>query len=271
MKRYVILICLLSAALAGCGPRSMETSPEMAQSLLKARGVNFTEDDFFKALKQSEAANVNLFLQGGMDPNVRDKSGTSALNFAVLNSTVETVKVLAEKADLNLPDASERMPLYAALKKERFENFEFLLEKGADPNSTGTVGQTKGQTVLYVAVLLNKPSIIKKLLDKGADPDKPDADGAVPVSEHAMATRADIEVVKMLLGKTKNINIQESDGVTVLMFIAQNTKISRADLKEMIKLFLEKGADKSIKNKDGKTALDLAKKSNNKEAIELLQ
>ncbi|MBK8150753.1 MAG: ankyrin repeat domain-containing protein [Acidobacteria bacterium] len=271
MRKQLILLFLLAVAVAGCGARSTETTPEMAQSLLKARGFNFTEDDFFKALKQSEAANVKLFLQAGMDPNVRNKTGDTALTFAVLNSTVETLKILSEKADLNLKDGAERTPLYAALKNERFENFDFLLEKGADPNSTGTVGKTKGQTVLYVAVLLNKPSTIKKLLDKGANPDQPDADGAVPISEHAMATRADLEVVKMLLEKTKNINVPESDGTTVLMFVAQNTKISRADLKEMIKLFLEKGADKSLKNKEGKTALDLAKKTQNKEAIELLQ
>jgi ankyrin repeat protein len=36
-------------------------------------------------------------------------------------------------------------------------------------------------------------------------------------------------------------------------------------------MFLEKGADRSIKNKEGKTALDLAKKANNAEAVELLK
>lgn len=262
---------MLVVALTACAPRSNETTPEMAQSLLKARGFNFTEEDFFKALKQSEAANVKLFLQAGIDPNVRNKAGETALTFAAVNSTVETVKVLAEKSDLNLRDGNDGMPLYVALKNQKFENFEFLLDKGADPNSTGTAGKTKNQTVLYVAVLLNKKQFIKKLLDKGANPDLADADGAIPLAEHAIATRSDLEVVKMLVDKMQNINLAEKDGMTVLMFIAGNSKIPRDQLKEMMTLFLQKGADKSLKNKDGKTALDLAKKANNKEAVELLQ
>lgn len=271
MKRHFALISLLVVTIAACGPRATETTPEMAQSLLKARGFNFNEDDFFKALKQSEAANVKLFLQGGMNPNVRNKAGETALTFAAVNSTVETVKVLAEKADLNLRDGNDGMPLFVALKNQKFENFEFLLDKGADPNSTGTAGRTKNQTVLYVAILLNKKAFVKKLLDKGANPDQADADGAIPLAEHAIATRSDLEVVKMLVEKMQNINQAEKDGMTVLMFLAGNTKIPRDQLKEMMTLFLQKGADKSIKNKEGKTALDLAKKANNKEAIELLQ
>lgn len=271
MRRYLIFSLLFAFAIVACAPRPTETTPEMAQSLLKLRGFNFTEEDFFRALKQSEAANVKLFLQGGIDPNIRNKKGETALTFAVVNSTVETVKTLSEKADLNLRDGTGGMPLYVALKNQKFENFEFLLDQGADPNSTGTAGSTKDQTVLYVAILLNKKAFTRKLLDKGANPDQPDADGAIPIAEHAIATRSDLEVVKMLLEKTQNINQTEKDGMTVLMFLAGNTKIPRDQLKEMMALFLQKGADKSLKNKDGKTALDLAKKANNKEAIELLR
>ncbi len=272
MKSCLILACSIFAAFsAACGGRSLETTPEMAQSLLKARGFNFTQDEFFKALKQSEASDVALFLQAGMDPNVRNEKGETAMTFAAANSNVETVKILAAKADLNLKDGADNMPLFVALKKQKSDNFDFLLNSGADPNSTGTAGSTKGQTVLYVAILQNRIGPIKKLIEKGADPDKPDADGAVPVSEHAMARLADLEVVKLLLSKTRNINIPERDGSTVLMYAAQNTRMPRSDLKEIIRLLLEKGADKSIKDKDGRTALDRAKKAKNKEAIELLQ
>ncbi len=272
MKKFVTLSCLFIVAIsAACGGRPLETTPEMAQSLLKARGFNFTQDEFFKALRQSEASDVALFLQAGMDPNVRNEKGETALTFAAANSNADTVKVLAAKADLNLKDGADNMPLFVALKKQKYENFDQLLNAGADPNSTGTAGSTKGQTVLYVAILQNRMSNIKKLIEKGADPDKPDADGAVPISEHALAPLADLEVVKLLLSKTKNINLPERDGSTVLMYAAQNTKMPRSDLKEIIRLLLEKGADKTMKDEDGLTALDRAKKAKNKEAIELLQ
>ncbi len=272
MKSVLIGTCLIFVALAAaCGGRSLETTPEMAQSLLKARGFNFTQDEFFKALRQSESSDVALFLQAGMDPNVRNEKGETALTFAAANSNVETVKVLAAKADLNIKDGADNMPLFVALKKQKYDNFDHLLSAGADPNSTGTAGNTKKQSVLYVAILQNRMANIKKLIEKGADPDQPDADGAVPISEHAIAPLADLEVVKLLLSKTRNINIPEGDGSTVLMYAAGNTKMPRSDLKEIIRLLLEKGADKSMKDKDGKTALDRAKKAKNTEAIELLQ
>lgn len=268
---YFFLIALLFVGLTACGARADETSPEMAQSLLKIRGYNFNEEEFFKAIRQSDSAAVKLFLQGGIDPNLKNKAGETALTFAAVNANVVVLKVLAEKADLNLPDRNANTPLYIALKKEKYENFYFLLDVGADPNSFGTVRGVTNQSVLYVAVLLNKTADVKKLLDKGANPDFADSDGSIPLSEEVLARTPNMEVTKMLLEKSKNVNIPDKTGSTVLHYIAQNTFMPRENLIEIIKGLLAKGADKTLKDKKGKTALDWAKEKNNKEAIELLK
>jgi len=39
----------------------------------------------------------------------------------------------------------------------------------------------------------------------------------------------------------------------------------------LVKLFLEYGADPNLKDQQGKTALDMAKKKNHQEVIDLLQ
>lgn len=267
-KLFTILF--LVALAFGCGPRSDETTPEMAQSLLKVRGFNFTEDDFFKAIRQADAQAVRLFIQAGINTNAR-KLNETPLNVAVANADLPTVKVLLEKADINERDGLGNQPLFVALKKNREELFNFLLEKGADPNSSGTANNIKNQTVIYVAVVNDKTDVIQKLLDKGADPSIADSGGAVPVSEQILASRPNIEVIKMLLDKTKDVNKQETNGSTLLIYAAKNERMPSDTQKEIIKMLLAKGADKSLKDKDGKTALAWAQERKNTAAIEALK
>lgn len=265
------LIALFIFGLTACGARADETTPEMAQSLLKVRGFNFTEDEFFKAIKQNDSAAVKLFLQGGIDPNTKNKTGETALTYAAVNSSVPVLKVLMEKADVNQRDGLGNSPIFIALKKEKIENFQYILDGGADPNGAGTAGNVTNQSVLYVAVLQNKTENVKKLLDKGANPDLADSDGSIPLSEQVLARTPNMEVFKMLLEKGKNVNIADRTGSTVLHYIAKNDRMPREYLQKIIKDLLAKGADKTLKDKDGKTPLDWAKTKNNKEAIELLK
>jgi ankyrin repeat protein len=270
MKKLLTILFLVMMAF-GCGPRSDETTPEMAQSLLKVRGFSYTEEDFFKAIKQPDAQGVRLFLQGGMSPNVKTKQGETALTYAAANSDVPTIKVLLEKADINERDGLGNQPLFVALKKKRDEVFNYLLEAGADPNSSGTAQSIKNQTVLYVALIDNKQEIIQRLLDKGADPGITDSGGAMPVSEQILFSRPDVELVKKLLDKTKDVNKQETNGSTLLIYAAKSQKMPPDTQKEIIKMLLEKGADKKLKDKDGKTALDWAKERKNTAALEALK
>ena len=269
MTKLFTILFLVALSLA-CGARSDETTPEMAQSLLKVRGFNFTEDEFFKAIKQADAQAVRLFLQAGINPNAR-KLNETPLTVAAASADVPTVKVLLEKADINERDGLGNQPLYVALKKKRDEIFNHLLEKGADPNSSGVDGNIKNETVLYVAVLQSKTDVIKKLLDKGADPGITTSNGAVPVSEHILSARPDMEVVKMLLDKMSDVNKQEKNGSTLLIYAAKNERMPPDTQKEIIKMLLDKGANKTLKDKDGKTALAWAQERKNTAAIEALK
>ena len=269
MKKLFTILLLVIFSFA-CGARSDETTPEMAQSLLKVRGFSFTEDEFFKAIRQADAQAVRLFLQAGINPSAR-KLGETPLTVAAANADVPTVKVLLEKADINERDGLGNQPLYVALKKKREEIFNYLLEAGADPNSSGTAGTIQNQTVLYVAVIDNKIDVIQKLIDKGADPGIADSGGAVPVSEQILFARPNMEVVKMLLDKTKDVNKQETNGSTLLIYAAKSQKMPSDTQQEIIKMLLDKGADKKLKDKDGKTALDWAKERKNTAAIEALK
>ena len=270
MKKILSILLLLVIA-AGCGARSDETTPEMAQRLIKLRGFDHTEEGFFQAIKAKDAAVVKLFLQSGIDANAKNKNGETALTYAVVNSDLDTIGNLIEKADLNLRDNLGNTPLFTALKKQNFEVFNFLLEKNADPNSSGAVGNLKNQSVLYVAVLIDRPDIIRQLLDRGADPQQADSGGSVPVSEQIIARSPNLETIQMILDKMSNVNQPEMDGSTLLIYAAKNKQMSAGNRQEIIKRLLAKGADKNLKDKNGKTALDYAKENKQPEAVELLK
>jgi ankyrin repeat protein len=263
---------IFALAFLACGARTDETTSEMAQNVLKLRGYQFTEPEFFRAINMEDAVAVRGFLQAGINPNAKNDKGETALTYAIRYKDPKIAKLLVEKSDLNLRDDNGNTPLFVAIKNEKQELFDLLLEKGADPNSSGApTEKTKNQTALYVAILQNREDLIQKLLDKGADPNIADSTGALPLSEAVLRRDANPRVVKMLLDKGANPNTKESDGVTPLMYAAENKNINPQTRNEIVQLLLDKGADKTIKDKNGKTAVDWAKKGGNKNTVELLQ
>lgn len=273
-KTILTAICLFIFALTflACGARTDETTPEMAQNVLKLRGYKYTEAEFFRAINMEDAIAVRGFLQAGINPNAKNDKGETALTFAVQYKDAKVAKLLVEQADLNLRDDNGNTPLFVAVKNEKEDLFDLLLDKGADPNGSGAASErTKNQTALYVAIVQAREDLIQKLLDKGADPNIADSTGALPLSEAVVRRNSTPNIVKLLLDKGANPNAQEADKVTPLMYAAENKNINPQTRDEIVKLLLDKGADKTMKDKAGKTAADWAKQGGNKETAELLQ
>lgn len=276
VKIILTSICLSFFALALLACNSPgdggNISPEMAKNILKIRDYQFTEKDFFRAVNFEDDVATNGFLQAGINPNAKNEKGESALNFAIHYKDPKIAKILIQKADLDFKDDTGNTPLFTALKYDKEELFNLLLDKGANANSSGSPGpNTKDQSVLYVTILKSREDLMQKLLDKGADPNLADSTGALPLSEVVIRNDADPRVVKMLLDKGANPNATEADKTTPLMYIAENNKINSQTRLEIVKMFLEKGADKKLKDDKGKTAVDWAKQGGNKETAKFLQ
>ena len=275
MKRTLNLlsIILLLTFISACGAHSDETTPEMAQNMLKLRGFHFTEPEFFRAIKLNDGISVKGFLQGGINPNAKNELGETALTFALQYAESPSIKLLVEKSDINLRDDLGNSPIHLALKTKKDDIFELLLQKNADVNVPGRVDSTtKDQTILYVAVARGDEELVKRLLDLGADPNIADSSGSLPLVEAVVDSDASPNIVKMLLEKGAKVNETEKEnGASALIFVSQNKLISSEKRKEIVKLLLEKGSDKSIKENEGKTALDWAKEKGNAETVELLK
>lgn len=272
-KIFISILILLVAFFSFACTRSDDTTPEMAQRMLKLRGFEFTEAELFRAIKLDDAIAVKGFMQGGMNPNAKNEKGETALTYAIKNADNKLIKVLIEKADLNKRDELGNAPLHLALNKDKDEIFKLLLEKGADVNVPGRRNeQIKDQTVLHLAIAKEDAELAKDLLKRGADPNKANNLGQLPLIEAVLASKLDVELIKMMIEKGADVNKKEPESQAhSLIFLTNNRDASSEARREVGKLLLAKGADKSIKDKDGKTALDWAKQLKNRELVELLK
>ncbi len=119
---------------------------------------------------------------------------------------------------------------------------------------------------LQKAVFSEDKDLIVKLLEQGAKVNAKDANGNTSL-HRAAASCYKAEIIQTLLDKdSSDINIKNALGFTPLHLAAMG------NTEKVVQVLLNKNADKTIKNDNGKTALEMASnnKSNSKEITELL-
>jgi ankyrin repeat protein len=248
MTKHLILMTLLLAAFAlasACGPRSDDTTPDMAQRLLQLRGYHFTTEEFFKAIKLRDGRAVKAFIQGGMDPNTRNSSGQTVLTFALEATDASMIEPLIDNADLSLPDSAGNTPIFLALKHDHPEIFETLLAKNVDINSAGRSSKNVNkQTILALAVQKRNAELVGRLLEKGADANLADDNGVTPLYGAVIGENVDTGIVRMLIEKGANVNVQSTTrGATPLIYTVVNFNAPVETKLVAMKLLIENGAD----------------------------
>lgn len=142
---------------------------------------------------------------------------------------------------------------------------ERLVKSGIDVNSTNE----SGQTPLHWAVGGGNPGTVLSLIEMGAKVDQPDSGGQTPLNLTASRLRGKTMtsplanrpiIADVLLRHGADVNHANGTlalpvGDTTLHDAAMNKDVA------LMKLLLAAGADRSIKNAQGLTALDLAEAS----------
>ncbi len=92
---------------------------------------------------------LKALLDGGMDPNARDKPYHVPLIFSTLESknTATLALMLERGVDINTKNSLGETPLVDAFFKGDFDKVFFLLEHGADPNPVNKQGRSFRQMV----------------------------------------------------------------------------------------------------------------------------
>ena len=193
--------------------------------------------------RQENVPLVKALLDRGADPN-RHPGRTSPLHLAVRLDYRDTVRLLLERhADPNVLDDSHFTPLMAASPACA----ALLIQHGADVNAKGY----QGLTPLMVAAAdpgVSGEARLTTLLEHGANVNARDVYGQTPLM-HAATIRA----AWLLLEHGADINARTPSGVTALMMDCANYSQP-----ELPRFLVEQGAQLSIKDRAGKSAIDYA-------------
>lgn len=104
-----------------------------------------------------------------------------------------------------------------------------------------------GDTALMLAAYKGNKRAVEALLAKGAEPNKPDW-----TALHYAAAIGNNEIVRLLLDKSAYIDAESPNKTTPIMMAARSGHILT------VKLLLDEGADATLKNEQGMSAIDFA-------------
>lgn len=198
-----------------------------------------------EAARIGEYQNVELLLQHGADPQLRDNRGRTPLMFAA-----------------TAPKYSNRI-------------VKLLLAKGAQR----FLADKEGNTALFLAIRTKNQAAALHLLSLFPDFDKKDSNTLVGLGAMKQAIDAgNVEIVKAILAKKLPINMDLSMVYKSLRFatlegwyeiLAENGVIddgktpvfwaAKADKPEIVKLLLDNGADPTVKDHAGSSPVDYAR------------
>lgn len=166
------------------------------------------------------------------------------------------------------PDEIDGKLAYLMEYNRDWHDVKRLLEAGADPNGTHVKIQYSGKTssrpqagipyLVKCVMAAEDVQLMKMLIDAGAEVNLKMNNNVTLL--HLVSEKFDVfmqsnptrwmEFLDMLLKGGVNINQQTGDGVTALMIAA-----SKGEL-ELVKYFMEKGADSSLPHSNGNKAIN---------------
>lgn len=231
-----------------------------AADALQRKGI--TEAAYGNALLQAaytaDAELVQLLLSAGAHVNTMDTEEQTALYYATMQGNEEcAILLLAAGANAQQGNTHNWTPLHWAAEKGMNRCVQLLLAAGAKPDPA----HAGGETPLYWAMMHGHTQCAKLLIDAGANALCTHTTGWPLL--HETTWRNYTGCVQLLLDAKVDINEKTANsGRTALFFAAVK------GYTECLQILLAAGADVAVKDKEGKTAIDVAA---NDECRKLLQ
>ena len=242
-------------------------SPEILRTLVgagadpdkrHAPGTNHHNTSLLTALMFDRLDNAQTLLELGANPTLKDSDGKTVIHYCLKSEEDEEdlspwwelcEKFIQAGVPVDQTDKSKHTPLHYAARYGETSNIVFLISRGADVNMEKAGG---GETPLHLACMQENVDTVRALLDRGANPLTLNKQGQSPLH------------------------------LATLQGAGLKKQKSRDKYRAIIRLLLEKGADKNRRTgravkvksrtfKRGSTALDYAKVFGEKDFIDLLK
>ena len=198
------------------------------------------------------------------DLDIQNCNGWTALHYAFDNPAAETrvALLLAAEACVSIKDYKNVTSLHRAARKGDVNSMRLLLNHVKQTSDLNTQ-RYDGRTPLHLALMnrLAHPAatdeLVALLLDAGASAVAPDDHNETPL--HIAARSGSVTTIRLLLRhvkQTSELNIREwRDGSTALHLAIRAISLAK------VEMLLERGADLTLRSKDGCSALQLALES----------
>lgn len=177
---------------------------------------------------------------------------------AVQRDDLNAVRSLARRGfDLNTLSAEGQHPLFLALRSEADQVAAWLLDQ---PSTQVEHRNAQGESPLMMAALKGKLGLADRLIQRKAEVNKP---GWTPL--HYAATHpgpAAVPLTRLLLEHHAYIDAASPNQSTPLMLAAQYGDPA------VVSLLLEEGADPMLRNEQGLTAIDFARRAGRAEVAD---
>lgn len=191
--------------------------------------------------------------------DIKDENGYMSLHYAVIEGHLEMVKFLIDQgANVNSTSDDGHTALHLAARSGNLDIVKYLLELGVDVNCE----QELGRTALHLAAEMGNLDTVKYLIVCGADVNSRSNDGYMALNLAAQTGNWD--TVKYLTEHVEDVNSKDNSGRTALHSVA------RVGILDLVRYLVEHGGDVNSKDSDDHTVLHSATRSGNLDTVKYL-
>jgi len=200
----LLIVVIAVAALAGGGYWYYRQTQTPVNQLEK-KGISFTEDAFYNAVRTDDQDTVKLFLAAGMNVNQsKSVNAETPVMVAIEAGQMPMVKFLiAAGADLTYKDEQGRTPVSVAIKQGNTQILKLLMDQ---LHLTPDTKDDKGKTILENAIASGNIATVKFLIEQGANINLQDGSGNTLLDRAIANGNQQLAAVLKSAGAKRNIN-----------------------------------------------------------------